>query len=447
MSEQSLLSRAHLRVQRRLPVFGEVLVAAGDAVQPWTVLARAHQMPGDPYVVSLVPAGRMVPDPAVLERGLHVAVGDTVAQDDVLCHLPGQDVRAPVAGRVELISLLRGRILLREDPKSAQPVVVIDAARQLDIWRAMLPMYMVRRVGEKIPRGGVIAAAPGARGAVLHVVAPAAGTLERIDTQTGYIYLVRPVASSEVRAFLQGHVAEVLPGEGAIVESEATVLQGVYGLGAERWGELLLAGEGDLHPAAVAAEAAGKVLAVGGRVTGAALARCRAVGVAGLVAASCDGAELAAAVGHELGSVTGREDLPFALVLTEGFGSLSMHPAAWSLLRSQSGRSVSLVGATQIRSGGVRPRVILYTETAAVRRGGDILPGGRVRVLRGRYFGRTGMLVAMAEQPRTFGSGALLAAAQVAVDGAGEPVWLPRANLESLYAASAAPQGTADGQA
>jgi hypothetical protein len=246
MAEQSLVSRAHLRVVRRLPVFGDVLVASGEPVEPWTLLARARQMPGDPYVVDLAPAGRPLPPPEVLERGLHVALGDTVAQDDVLCRLPGEDVRAPVAGRVELISLMRGRILLREDPRSAQPVVVIDAARQLDIWRAMLPMYMVRRVGEQVPRGGVIAAAPGSRGSLRHVLAPAAGTIERIDPSTGYVYLVRPVHSSEVRAFLRGRVAEVLPSEGAVVEGEATVLQGVYGAGGERWGELLALGEGDL---------------------------------------------------------------------------------------------------------------------------------------------------------------------------------------------------------
>jgi hypothetical protein len=434
LAEQSLVSRARLRVERRLPVFGEVLVAAGERVEPWTLLARARQVPGDPFVVDLAPPGRALPAPEVLERGLQVSVGDTVAQDDVLCHLPGEDVRAPVAGRVELISLLRGRILLREDPRSAQPVIVIDAARQLDVWRALLPMYMMRRVGEAVPQGAVIAAAPGGRGAPRHVLAPAAGTIERIDAQTGYVYLVRPVHSGEVRAFLRGRVAEVLPSEGAVVESEATVLQGVYGAGGDRWGELLALGDGDLLPDAVTADLAGKVPAVGGRVTGGALQRARAVGVAGLVAASCDGGDLAAALGREPGSVTGGDDLPFALVLTEGFGTLAMHPQAWALLRAQTGRVVSLAGATQIRSGGVRPRVILYTEAAPVGRGGRLEPGGRVRVLRGRHFGRTGTLLALGG-PRPFPSGAELAAAQVDLEGVAEPVWLPRANLEPFGAA------------
>jgi hypothetical protein len=438
VAEQNLVSREALRVIRRLPVFGEVLVAAGEAVEPWTVLARAQQMPGDPYVVELGGPGRPVPEPAVLERGLHVAVGDLVAQDDVLCHLPGRDVRAPVAGRVELISLLRGHILLREDPRSAQPVVVIDAARQLDIWRAMLPMYMMRQVGQRVARGAAIAAAPGPQGGIRHVLAPAAGTIERIDPQTGYVYLVRPVRSSEVRAFLRGRVEAVLPNEGAVVACEATVLQGVYGVGGERWGELLAMGE--LTAEAITPDLSGKVLAAPGPLSGAALARARAVGVAGLVAASCDGADLADAIGREPGSVTGREELPFALVLTEGFGELPMHPAAWSLLRSQTGRTVSLAGATQIRSGGIRPRVILYVDAAPARRGGKLTPGGRVRVLRGRHFGRTGRLVTLQPAPRTFASGAILAAACVDLEGVGE-VWLPRANLEAL--AAAAEQGGA----
>ena len=437
VAEQNLLSREQLRVVRRLPVLGDVLVAVGDAVEPWTVLAHAQQMPGDPYVVELAAPGRAVPEPAVLERGLRVAVGDVVAEDDILCHLPGQDVRAPVAGRVELVSLVRGRILLREDPRSAQPVVVIDAARQLDIWRAMLPMYMVRQAGQQVARGGVIAAAPGPHGSLRHVLAPAAGTIERIDPQTGYVYLVRPVRSSQVTAFLRGRVEEVLPSEGAVIECVATVLQGVYGVGGERWGDLVAMGQDGLTAEAITPDLSGRVLATAGQLTGGALARARSVGVAGLVAGSCDGGELAAATGREPGSVTGREDLPFALVLTEGFGALSMHPAAWALLQAQNGRTVSLTGATQIRSGGLRPRVILYTEAAPVRRGGGLVAGGRVRVLRGRHFGRSGTLLATAEAPRTFPSGATLAAARVDVDGAGE-VWLPRANLEALEDGGAA---------
>jgi hypothetical protein len=430
---RNVVERERIRAERRLPVLGEVLVAAGDAVEPWTVVAKAEQVPGDPYVVDLLPGGRRgAPDRGLLERALQVAVGDVVAEDEVIAHLPGHDVRSPVAGRVEFISLQRGWVLVREDPKSAQPVLVIDAARQLGVWPAMLPMYMVRRVGEQVARGAVIAAAPGARGTTAHVMAPAAGTIERVDTRSGYVYLVRPVRSAEVRAYLRGQVAAVLPGEGAVVEAEATLLRGVYGVGGERWGELLLCGEGDLDETAFGEEARGKVVAAPGRVTAAALRRARAVEAAGVVAGSCRGSDLAAALGREPGSVTGREDLPYALLLTEGFGQLRMDDDVWALLRGQSGRVISLSGATQVRAGAIRPHLVLYAEAPALRRGGPLAVGGRVRVVRGRYMGRTGLLRDLPAEPRPFPSGAVLAAARVELAGEAEPVWLPRANLEAV---------------
>lgn len=432
MSERDLMARAHLRVERRLPVLGDVLVQPGALVQPDTVVARAEQVPGDPYVVDLVPAGQPLPGPDILERALQVRAGDTVAEDAVLAHLPGRDVRSPVTGRVELILMHRGRVLIREDPKSAQPVLVLDVARQLDIWPAMLPMYMQRHAGENVARGAVVAAAPGGRTGLLHVLAPAAGTIERLDLRTGYVYLVRPVRSSVVTAFLAGQVSRVLPDEGAVIEGEATVLQGVYGTGGEHYGELLASGDGDLEAGAVGAEARGKVLAVPGRITAGALARAHEVEVAGLVGGCCRGGDLARHLGREPGSVTGREQDPFALVLTEGFGDLRMPAAAWNLLRAQSGRVVSLSGATQVRAGAVRPRVILYTEAVPVRRGGVPAAGARVRVLRGRHLGRTGQVVALEAAPRPFPSGAAFPAAQVALDGAALPVWLPRANLEAV---------------
>jgi hypothetical protein len=64
--------------------------------------------------------------------------------------------------------------------------------------------------------------------------------------------------------------------------------------------------------------------------------------------------------GKELGvAVTGDEDIPFTLILTDGFGNFAMEDELAEFLREREGRSACLSGRTQIRAGVTRPMVVL----------------------------------------------------------------------------------------
>jgi hypothetical protein len=96
-------------------------------------------------------------------------------------------------------------------------------------------------------------------------------------------------------------------------------------------------------------------------VDGETLRACAAARVAGLIAPSLDQGEWVAFSGREIGvASTGEEDVPFTLILTEGFGALTMNGDYRDFFGRAAGRLASITGRTQIRAGVRRPLAIVY---------------------------------------------------------------------------------------
>jgi len=72
-----LIASAMARIERRLPHPGDVLVRAGQRVEPEEAIARAY-LPGTPQVVNLARA--LMIAPALVERAMIREVGNKVAQ-------------------------------------------------------------------------------------------------------------------------------------------------------------------------------------------------------------------------------------------------------------------------------------------------------------------------------------------------------------------------------
>ena len=64
-------------------------------------------------------------------------------------------------------------------------------------------------------------------------VSPVDGTIEAVSGVTGQVMLRGPSRPALVAAFLAGNVIEVLPREGAVIEADATFIQGIFGIGGE----------------------------------------------------------------------------------------------------------------------------------------------------------------------------------------------------------------------
>src|SRR5207245_991865 len=119
-----------------------------------------------------------------------------------------------------------------------------------------------------------------------------------------------------------------LPGQGVRVETTCALIQGIFGIGGETWGSLVLgvaSPEEDVTAAHFTSAHAGKIV-VGGAFVGAeALVRAKAVGVKGIVVGGMDDKDLRTLLGYDLGvAITGTEAVGFTRFLTEGFGRIPM---------------------------------------------------------------------------------------------------------------------------
>jgi hypothetical protein len=352
-----------------------------------------------------------------------------------LLPVPG-DVRVEIGARVNADSVIAETFLDGD-------VFPVKAASVMGVQPAELPALMVKQIGDAVNVGDVIAQSKGIFGMMrTQAKATAAGVIENISGSTGMVLLRGPKTPIQVRAFVDGIVTEVLPREGAVVETPAAFIQGIFGVGGERWGPLFAASSdpaSDLSAKQITAAQKGAVLFASGRMTAEAIAAARANEVAALVCGGIDDADLRNVLGHDLGvAVTGNEQIGITLIVTEGFGSIRMARKTFDLLGSLVGRQASVNGATQIRAGVIRPEITVPLADAAgqstASRGattGLLQLGTPVRVIRDPYFGLVGTVSRLPDKPATLASGSLARVLEVQLEH-GACVTVPRANVELI---------------
>jgi hypothetical protein len=367
-------------------------------------------------------------------------------------YTPGLRLTERTVVRRERRLPLRGKVLVRSGDKVAPHDVVartelpgnvqtVNLAARLGVDPERVPATLLCGVGSPVKRGDPLAEARGLFGFGRRtLVAPTDGVIENVSTITGQLIVREPPIPVEVQAYVQGTVAEVLPGEGVVVEARGALMQGIFGVGGETWGPLALgvdAPDAVLTPAQVRPEHHGHVLVAGAGVSQEALSRARAFGVAALVVGGIEDVDLRQLLGRDLGvAITGGEDIGLTVVVTEGFGTLPMSERAWTLLAARRGRLASVSGATQIRAGVLRPEVLVpdveaVTEPASADTAPTLDLGALVRLIRAPYFGRIGRVVEMPAELRRLETEALVRALVVELRPEGR-VLVPRANAEVI---------------
>src|SRR5436190_1184588 len=111
-----LVTNAMARIERRLPHPGEVLVRAGQRVEPEIIVTRAY-LPGTPQIVNLARA--LMIAPALVERAMVREVGNKVAQGEVLARssrVGGRVCISPVGGKIEAVDSETGYVTVSPDP-------------------------------------------------------------------------------------------------------------------------------------------------------------------------------------------------------------------------------------------------------------------------------------------------------------------------------------------
>lgn len=300
--------------------------------------------------------------------------------------------------------------------------------------------------GDVVERGAVLAEMRGLWGLFrTEARSPLAGLVEFISQATGHIGIRAPAGKIQVNAYINGVVESVEDGRGAVIRAQATLVQGIFGVGGERGGvinALRVNNSGAVSERDIPVNCKGSILVGGNSPTLEAL-RCAANrGAVGFVTGSIDDKTLAAYVGYDIGiALTGDEPVSMTLIITEGFGALAMNDQAFKLLRQAEGHEASINGATQVRAGALRPEIITKRaaasgDTMGASSGviqGSLKIGSSVRIIRVPYFGAYGRVVELPKEPTKIATGAETRVAMVELLS-GDPgiVAIPRANLEVL---------------
>jgi hypothetical protein len=319
-------------------------------------------------------------------------------------------------------------------------VTMVNFANVLGVLPDEIEPTLVIQPGEPIARGQIIAEHRSFFGLFgSQIVSPVDGTFESVSKVTGQAVLREKPIPVEVKAYIEGTVVEVIPDEGVVVEAEAALVQGIFGLAGEVHAPLVLLArtpDAVLEVDAIVPEHRGKILVGGGQATLAALRRAIEVGVAGVVVGGFAYQDVRELLGYDVGvAVTGTEELGTTLVLTEGFGGIAMARATYDLLARHDGRTASMSGATQIRAGVIRPEVIIPDPIEAAAEQGEhalgLEVGAPVRCIRAPHFGAIGQVSALPVELHKMASETMVRVVEVDLDGRGR-VTIPRANVEVI---------------
>lgn len=321
-------------------------------------------------------------------------------------------------------------------------VVPLNLANQLGIAPDEINDYLVKKEKDSVQKDDVLAEnKPFIKWFKTEIRSPITGKVESVSTITGQILLREPPRVLELRGYIDGTVAEVHPEQGVTVESTCSLVQGIFGIGGETSGELVMgvkAPDQPLLPEQLNRSMKGKVVVGGAFLSAATMTRAKEIGIVGLVVGGIHDKDLRALLGYDLGvAITGTEQVGFTLILTEGFGTIPMAPKTFALLSAHAGQKASISGATQIRAGVIRPEIIIphsdpaaATKVAQAEREGIQL-GDPVRIIRDPLFGKIGAVSGLPSELRAIPTESEVRVLEVRFPD-GTTAVVPRANIEVI---------------
>ena len=317
----------------------------------------------------------------------------------------------------------------------------IKAAEKMGVEAKDVPNLLKVKVGDKVAKGDPISESKGFFGLGKTIVlSDYDGTIESLSEATGTLLVREAPTPVEITAYMRGRVIDIIPEEGAIIETRGAIVQGIFGVGGERLGDVRTAVASPdevLDVSHIQDSDAGKVLIGGAGVTLEALQKAAEKGVVGIVTGAVRDVDLTKYLGYDIGvAITGQENIPLTIIATEGFGRLSMAQRTFDLFKSLDGKQASVNGATQIRAGVIRPEVIVPNPSAVgdapkAESGGMLDVGSQIRVIREPYFGGIGTVTDLPAELQTVESGTEVRVLKAKLQD-GRDVMVPRANVEII---------------
>lgn len=368
----SLVPQAMVRIERRLPHPGEILVRVGGRVEPEDVIARAY-VPAAPQIINVARAlgisPNQVPQAMRREPNNRVTKGEVLARAS---RFGGRGCQAPVNGLITAVDSETGYVTLTPDPVQCElaaairgVVMEVQSNEGVIIETQAAEAYGAFGIGQE--RSGVLR---------LMVIDPSEIVQpEQIDPRSAYAILIcgGGITAAALRRAVQEQVRGIIVG--GIEESELRAFLGSSGV--ECW----RTGNG----------------------------------------------------GWQLPLASPQNDPGLTLVVTEGFGIRPMAMPLFEMLSNLDRAEALISGVTQLRRPRRRPRIIVPLSRGTTVQE-EVEParlriGALVRLLDARNLGNVARVRSVSHQPRRLPSGVRSAAVEVQLD-AGPPFWLPQSAVE-----------------
>ena len=348
-----------------------------------------------------------------------VKKGDTVKSDDIVA-------RTNLPGKVHSVNVINRLAILPND----------------------LRKNMLKKEGDSVVKDEPIAETkPFIKMFKSICLSPITGIIESISDITGQVLLREPPKPVQISAYIDGRVVETIEKEGVVIETNATFIQGIFGIGGETTGELeVVVNSPDdiVKPENIKEEHRGKIIVGGSIIYFDAIKKALDTGVKGIVIGGIRDKDINELLGYDLGvAITGSEDINITIIITEGFGQIRMAQKTFDMLKHRAGSVASINGATQIRAGVVRPEIIVpYNkgDTAGMpsedrstenNESAGILIGDQVRIIRNPNFGMLGKVKALPSELQTIETEAKARVLEVEFPD-GKTAIVPRANIEAI---------------
>jgi hypothetical protein len=370
-----LITSAMARIERRLPHPGEVLVRAGQRVEPDEVIARAY-LPGTPQIVNLARA--LMIAPSLVERAMVREVGNKVGQGEVLertGRIGGRVCLAPVSGIIVAVDSETGYVTIAPDPLTYEMqatvrglVMEVTPGQGVRIETPAAQVYGAFGLGQE--RSGVLQ---------LLVTDPSEPILpEKVDARSANAIIIggSGITAAALRRAVQKEVYGVIVG--GIDEAELRAFLGWASVGNWRPGN----GTWQLPAAGLG------------------------------------------------------QSFDLTLVVTEGFGTRPMSSPLFELLAQHDRKEALIEGVTRLRGPMQRPRVVipLSSRTAGIDLEPPrpaLRPGATVRLLDSQHLGQVGRVRFVSSAPRRLASRVRAPAVEALLED-GSTLLLPRAAVEVL---------------
>lgn len=356
-----------------LPYAGDILVSTGEKVMADQVVAQNRFMPPRLYVLNTYTSFQGIPVDCLAEC-ITVKQGDLVDIDHRIIHLnqacqnaykkPRHSVfYSPVRGKVEFINSQTGIVVMSEIQDYARDPVSINVATLLGVKPRQVRAYLKKSIGDFVYRGDILARRVrpvDTKPVPVFVRAPNTGKITNINEFTGVVTIAFTAEPSRYQAHVNGIVHSIEADQTLEMQYSGKKIEVSVGFGSEQHGNL----EYISAPEQISsADLQDKILAIPFPLNQNLLGLLKDRRVRAVISPSMYVPELSQFLGTAPGLInTGHEDIPFSILLVNGFGNSQYSRSVDDFLTGARGKLVHIDPHTRIRAGVVRPFLCILEE-------------------------------------------------------------------------------------